>query len=69
MKPLLLSLCVLALGILEAKDYEVQENMIRERAEAHAAVYNALAKCLDGDVTLTVAGEIVTECRRVKGKQ
>ena len=66
MKPLLLSLCVLALGILEAKDYEVQENMIRERAEQHAQIYKVLADCLQKDVTLMVGNEAVAECKRVK---
>jgi len=66
---LLAALIVLAMGVFMSQNFEKEERIREEamqRAERHAAIYSTLAKCLDGDVTLTVAGEPVTQCVKVK---
>ena len=45
------------------------EERIRKEAEIHAGIYQALAKCLNEPVTLTVANEPVSECKPVRSKR
>lgn len=68
MKYALLLALIMIFAFIEGINAGTEER-VRKEAEQHAAIYQALAKCLNEPVLLKVGDEPVSECRPVKGKR